>query len=60
MNSADGKLVLLAQLGEQAIDYYDDTGECLFCAVDEHKKHNEECSVLEVTRKLKALESEGQ
>ena len=58
--SARGRTALLAELGEQAIDYYDDTGECLFCSVDEHGNHNEECSVLEVTTKLKAIESEEQ
>lgn len=40
----------LLALGQRAVDYYNDTGECVFCEVDdcEGVPHDEECSVGEV------------
>jgi hypothetical protein len=53
--SARGRTDILAELGEHAIGYYDDIGECLFCEVDAHG-HEDDCPVLEATRKIEALE----
>lgn len=40
----------LLELGQRAVDYYDDTGFCVFCNADDCAQipHDEDCTVGEV------------
>ena len=34
---------LLKKAGQQALDYFNDTGACLFCSIDENDGHEDYC-----------------
>jgi hypothetical protein len=36
---------IVREAGIRAIDYFDDTGDCLFCQVDEKCRHEEHCTL---------------